>query len=146
MYGAARVCSSIEGGQFADYEPSIYWRKIIRGHEHQATARGRVTAENGASHSRVGPSSGKGISNLVAFSNLSADFNLSDPLTNFTPSSFEPCPNSNISSALAEPGTIRGSFTVRKRLSSSPPTGKLKGPLVALPPRCESRDRVSAIS
>src|SRR5438477_164389 len=58
---------------------------------------------------RVGPSSGKGISNLVAFSNLSADFNLSDPLTNFTPSSFEPCPNSNISSALAEPGTIRGS-------------------------------------
>src|SRR5436190_1186101 len=50
MYGAARVCSSIEGGQFADYEPSIYWRKVIRGHEHQATARGRVTAENGASH------------------------------------------------------------------------------------------------
>src|SRR5207247_4603774 len=76
---------------------------------------------------RVGPSSGKGISNFVAFSNLSADFNLSDPLTNFTPSSFEPCPNNNISSALAEPGTIRGSFTVRKRLSSSPPTGKLKG-------------------
>src|SRR5437660_1435503 len=63
---------------------------------------------------RVGPSSGKDISNLVAFSNLSADFNLSDPLTNFTPSSFEPCPNSNISSALAEPGTIRGSFTVRE--------------------------------
>src|SRR5438552_16443317 len=95
---------------------------------------------------RVGPSSGKDISNLVAFSNLSADFNLSDPLTNFTPSSFEPCPNSNISSALAEPGTIRGSFTVRKRLSSSPPTGELKGPTVALPPRFDSRDPVSSLS
>src|ERR1700751_1429213 len=95
---------------------------------------------------RVGPSSGKDISNFVALSNLSADFNLSDPLTNFTPSSFEPCANSNISSALAEPGTIRGSFTVRKQLIPPPPTGELNGPLVALPQRCESRDRVSAIS
>src|SRR5438270_13359650 len=94
---------------------------------------------------RVGPSSGKDISNLVAFSDLSADFNLSDSLTNFTLSSFEPCPNSNISSGLAEPGTLGVSFTVHKRLGSSAPTCKLKETLVALPPSYQSRERVSDV-